>query len=126
MAKGQKLAVGQSYLLTAKTGVHKQLIVGTVTETTDKKTGQKTLDVTAAMSELTKDVGNGSSFSQACKMVYGGECKEHHVENYSCARAASGGTSYKFVSTANVEFADKTKFVQEGKLTSIAVDSLTD
>lgn len=117
-AKGQKLVVNESYLLTAKTGVHKQIIVGKVIETTDRKTGQKTLDIDAAMSELTKDVGNDSTFSQVCKMFYGGTCKEKHVENYSCARGAKQGTSYKFVSAADVVFADKATFIQNGRLNS--------
>ncbi|KAJ4329593.1 hypothetical protein N0V87_010730, partial [Didymella glomerata] len=112
VAKGQKLVVGESYLMTAKTGVHKQIVVGKIVETTDKKTGQKTLDIDAAMSELTKDIGNGSTFSKVCKMVYGGTCEENHVQNYSCARGVDRGTSYKFVSTANVVFADKATFIQ--------------
>ncbi|KAL1597615.1 hypothetical protein SLS59_007312 [Nothophoma quercina] len=116
VAKGQKLVVGESYLMTARTGVHKQIVVGKVVETTDKKTGQKTLDIDAAMSELTKDVGNGSTFSKVCKMFYGGTCEENHVQNYSCVRGANGGTSYKFVSTANVVFADKSTFVQNGEV----------
>jgi hypothetical protein len=115
VAKGQKLVVGESYLMTARTGVHKQIVVGKVVETTDKKTGQKTLDIDAAMSELTKDVGNASTFSKVCKMFYGGTCEEHHVKNYSCARGAKEGTSYKFVSTADVVFADKATFIQNGK-----------
>lgn len=122
VAKGQKLVVGESYLMTAKTGVHKQIVVGKVVETTDKKTGQKMLDIDAAMSELTKDVGNGSTFSKVCKMVYGGTCEENHVQNYSCARGVNRGTSYKFVSTANVVFADKATFIQNGKLTLTALD----
>jgi hypothetical protein len=108
--------------MTAKTGVHKQIVVGKIVETTDKKTGQKTLDIDAAMSELTKDIGNGSTFSKVCKMVYGGTCEENHVQNYSCARGVDRGTSYKFVSTANVVFADKATFIQNGKLTLTALD----
>ena len=126
VAKGQKLVVGESYLMTARTGVHKQIVVGKVVETTDKKTGQKTLDIDAAMSELTKDVGNGSTFSKVCKMFYGGTCEENHVQNYSCVRGANGGTSYKFVSTANVVFADKSTFVQNGKLSLTALDKPKD
>ena len=55
-------------------------------------------------------------------MFYGGTCEENHVQNYSCARGASGGTSYKFVSTANVVFADKSTFIQNGELTLTALD----
>jgi hypothetical protein len=108
--KGTTMRLGESYLLKVRTGLHKQIVVGKVVK---NKKGE--LDFEAAMSELTKDPGEGSKFVQACKMLHGAKCEENHIESYSCSRMLDRGSSFKFVGAAKPEFADVKKFISDGE-----------